>query len=115
MYRSFYKNRNIVLGLKYGVRGVDTFVQLSDGNKQKGNGWTDVVSSSLSKSEKLKLKMDFMRNRPIEEFYDLTEDPGCWDNLINDKSYHDKINEFRVHLKKEMWETNDPMRFDYQH
>jgi hypothetical protein len=57
--------------------------------------------------------MDFMAKRPIEEFYDLTKDPGCWNNLINNKDYKEQINKFRQYLKNEMLSTNDPERYYY--
>jgi len=93
----------------------NSFVQRSDGAKQKGNGWMDVVNSSMNKSEKLKRKMDFMTKRPFEEFYDLTNDPGCWNNLLNNEDYKEQINKFRQYLKNEMLSTNDPERFYYQY
>ncbi len=75
----------------------------------------DVVNSSLGKNEKLKRKMVFMKERPPEEFYDLTKDPGCWDNLINNMDYQEQITKFRHYLKKEMLNTNDPERFYYKY
>jgi N-sulfoglucosamine sulfohydrolase len=93
----------------------NSFVVRSGGTKQRGNGWMDVVNSCLDKSEKLKRKMVFMEERPAEEFYDLTKDPGCWDNLINDTDYHEQITRFRQYLKKEMLNTKDPERFYYHY
>jgi len=93
----------------------NSFVVRSGGTKQMGNGWMDVVNSSLDKSENLKRKMVFMKERPPEEFYDLTKDPGCWDNLINNKDYQEQITKFRHYLKKEMLNTNDPERFYYKY
>jgi len=93
----------------------NSFVVRSDGIKQKPNGWMDVVSSSLDKSEKLKSKIDHMSDRPPEEFYDLGKDPGCWDNLINNKGCQEQVKKFRNYLKKEMFSTNDPERFYYKY
>ena len=73
--------------------------------------WFDVIESSVSKDLKLAARTEFLRKRPVEEFYDLSKDPGCWNNLINDEQYSDKIKEFRAHLKKEMKQTNDPERY----
>ena len=89
----------------------NSFVARSGGKKQKSNGWMDVVQSSLDKSERLKRKMIFMEERPPEEFYDLTKDPGCWDNLIKKGDYQEQITRFRDYLKMEMSTTNDPERF----
>ena len=91
-------------------------VERSGGSKQKDTRWWhDVVNSSLDKSEKLKKKIESLRNRPNEEFFDLIKDPGCWNNLINDKAYGEQISNFRRELKNEMLSTNDPERFYYQH
>jgi len=91
-------------------------VERSNGAKQKDfRWWHDVVNSSLDKSEKLKKKIESLRNRPNEEFFDLSKDPGCWNNLINDHAYREQISKFRKELKNEMLATNDPERFYYQH
>ena len=74
-----------------------------------------MVNSSLAKSEKLKKKIESLRNRPNEEFFDLSKDPGCWNNLINNNAYIEQISKFRKELKNEMFSTNDPERFYYLH
>ena len=68
----------------------------------------DVVNSSLSKSEKLKNKIDYMVYRDPEELYDLNNDPGCWNNLAKDPDYAEQLKEYRQKLYKEMKETADP-------
>jgi hypothetical protein len=68
----------------------------------------DVVNSSLTKSEKLKNKIDFMVFRTPEELYDLKEDPGCWNNLAQQPEYAGKLEEYRKKLYGEMKETADP-------
>jgi len=92
----------------------NSFVVRSGGTKQKSNGWMDVVESSLAENGKLKRKISFMENRPVEEFYDLSKDPGCWDNLIDRSDYQKQITTFRHYLKKEMLNTSDPERFYYK-
>lgn len=47
-------------------------------------------------------------HRPVQEFFDLTKDPGCWDNLIDDSSYRDHIEKMQRQLLWEMTTTNDP-------
>ena len=91
----------------------NSYVVRTDGKNKKAslhdlNGWMDVVNSSLSKSEKLKNKIDFMIYRTPEELYDLKEDPGCWNNLAEQAEYAGKIKEYRKKLYKEMKETADP-------
>ncbi len=94
----------------------NSHVERSGGSKQKDiRYWHDVVNSSLAKSEKLKKKIESLRNRPNEEFFDLSKDPGCWNNLINNNAYIEQISKFRKELKNEMFSTNDPERFYYLH
>jgi N-sulfoglucosamine sulfohydrolase len=94
----------------------NSHVERSGGSKQKDiRWWHDVVNSSLEKSEKLKKKIESLRNRPNEEFFDLSKDPGCWNNLINNNVYIEQISKFRKELKNEMLGTNDPERFYYLH
>lgn len=94
----------------------NSHVERSGGSKQKDiRWWHDVVNASLDKSEKLKKKVESLRNRPNEEFFDLSKDSGCWDNLINDNAYSEQISEFRKKLKTEMLDTNDPERLYYEH
>ena len=87
----------------------------SGAKKQKPNGWMDVVNASLSKNEKLRRKIAFMENRPAEEFYDLTKDPGCWHNLIDSRDHQEQITRFRQYLKREMINARDPERFYYKY
>ena len=68
----------------------------------------DVVNSSLSKSEKLKHKIDYMEFRAPEELYELKKDPGCWHNLASDPDYTDKLEKYRKKMLKEMEDTADP-------
>ncbi|MDR1901776.1 MAG: sulfatase [Treponema sp.] len=43
-----------------------------------------------------------------EEFYDFSKDPDALNNLINDKTYGDKINEYRKRLHEYFRESGDP-------
>ena len=49
----------------------------------------------------------FMKTKPFEEFYDLSNDPYEVNNLINDDKYRGKINEFRSALENWQEEIND--------
>jgi len=86
----------------------NSYVVRSEGKKAKHSGWMDVVNSSLTKSEKLKNKIDYMVYRAPEELYNLKEDPGCWNNHAQDPDYADIIKEYRKKLHEEMKETADP-------
>ena len=52
-------------------------------------------------------KYIFMKTKPYEEFYDLSNDPYELNNLINDDKYRRKINEFRSALENWQEEIND--------
>jgi len=86
----------------------NSYVVRSEGKKAKHSGWMDVVNSSLTKSEKLKNKIDYMVYRAPEELFNLKKDPGCWNNLAQDSQYADIIKEYRKKLYEEMKETADP-------
>ena len=86
----------------------NSYVVRSEGKKAKHSGWMDVVNSSLSKSEKLKNKIEYMVYRAPEELYDLKEDPGCWNNLAKQAEYTGTLEDYRGKLHEEMQETADP-------
>ena len=52
-------------------------------------------------------KYIFMKTKPLEEFYDLVNDPYEVNNIIDDPQYSEKINEFRVALENWQKEIND--------
>ena len=52
-------------------------------------------------------KYIFMKTKPIEEFYDLANDPYEVNNIIDDPQYTKKINEFRVALENWQKEIDD--------
>jgi N-sulfoglucosamine sulfohydrolase len=86
----------------------NSYVIRSDGKKAKHSEWMDVVNSSLTKSEKLKNKIDYMVYRAPEELFDLKEDPGCWNNLAEEAEYAGTLEDYREKLHEEMQETADP-------
>ena len=86
----------------------NSYVVRSKGKMAKHSGWMDVVNSSLSKSEKLKNKIDYMVYRAPEELFDLKKDPGCWNNLAENTDYQEIMKEYRKKLLKEMEDTADP-------
>ena len=49
----------------------------------------------------------FMKTKPVEEFYDLANDPYEVNNIIDDPQYTKKINEFRVALENWQKEIDD--------
>jgi N-sulfoglucosamine sulfohydrolase len=89
----------------------NSYVQRFSGEKTMPSPWFGVVQSSVNENAQLTEWTERLRKRPVEEFYDLKKDPGCWNNLINDDKYQDQINDFRSHLMMEMQQTNDPERY----
>ena len=49
----------------------------------------------------------YIKTKPLEEFYDLVNDPYEVNNVIDDPQYSEKINEFRVALENWQKEIND--------
>ncbi|QGY45630.1 sulfatase-like hydrolase/transferase [Maribellus comscasis] len=109
--KDFYPQRSIIN--KEFCYIWNPYVERFKGEKRIPLNWVDVIASSISENLKLAARTEFLRKRPVEEFYDLSNDPGCWNNLINDEQYADKIKEFKAYLKKEMMQTNDPERYYY--
>lgn len=93
----------------------NSYVQRSHGKKVVPMPWNSIVQSSVDKDQRLARRMGFLKKRPVEEFYDLSKDPGCWNNLIHHKEYQEEINRFRATLKREMMESNDPERLNFRH
>ena len=51
----------------------------------------------------------FFRNRVLEEFYDMKNDPDNMNNLIDNPEYQDIIAQHRAELEAWMESTNDPV------
>ncbi len=54
-------------------------------------------------------RLDLLRHRLLEEFYDVSKDPDCLVNLIDDPSYREEIRRHRSMLEDWMRDTADPM------
>ena len=68
----------------------------------------DIVRTSLDIDPEFARKADQIINKPAEEFFDLVNDPGCWNNLARDPAYSEKIKDYRKRLLHEMKSTADP-------
>jgi N-sulfoglucosamine sulfohydrolase len=71
-------------------------------------GWMDIVRTSMDVDPEFARKADQIINKPAEEFFDLVNDPGCWNNLARDPAYAEKIKDYRKRLLHEMKSTADP-------
>ncbi len=54
-------------------------------------------------------RMDFLKHRVLEEFYDIQNDPNALVNLIADPQYQPEVTRLRNALEESMRDTNDPM------
>ncbi|HKK17656.1 MAG TPA: sulfatase [Opitutales bacterium] len=107
----FYPQRSIINGQYCYIW--NAYVQRSNGTKVVPMFWNDVLLSGNGKNKIAEERIAYFKNRPVEEFFDLSKDPGCWNNLIDDKNYQEEIARFRAILKREMMESKDPERFIY--
>jgi len=89
------------------------YVRISNGEKVVPMPWNDVVQAGNENDSKLAARLAYYMDRPVEEFYDLSKDPGCWNNLINDPDYKERVAHFRKALKQEMVRTNDPQKENF--
>lgn len=100
----------------YGERNINPDVPLIyDGaiDPLTGHCWKSMKEAAAT-DEKLKERVNFIKRRLPEEFYDLTEDPYCFNNLINDKKYALKIEQYKKLLEKHLREVSDPIIARFQ-
>ncbi|MCF7849594.1 MAG: sulfatase [Kiritimatiellales bacterium] len=53
-------------------------------------------------------RVKMWRDRVVEEFYDLENDPGCLNNLAGNPEYKELADKFRTRMRTWMAETKDP-------
>ena len=87
----------------------NSYVTRSKGAQRFETSWIDVIQSSLTADHpRLLAKIEAIVDKPAEELFDLTHDPGCWNNLAQDPAHADTLNEYRMKLASEMESTDDP-------
>jgi N-sulfoglucosamine sulfohydrolase len=62
-----------------------------------------------------KRSFEALVNRPREELYDLTKDPGEFHNVAADPAYADVLKDLRERLKNWQEKTDDPWLIKYKH
>jgi len=73
-------------------------------------GLTMQAMQKASKTNtKIAARVNLFRKRPLEEFYDLRNDPNCLKNIIDDASYTDELQLMKKELKNWMKEKDDPL------
>ncbi|NLR91721.1 sulfatase family protein [Flammeovirga agarivorans] len=74
-----------------------------------------VMANILSKNDPaVKERVNYLKYRRVEEFYDLEKDPDALHNLIDDPQYQEEINKMRNALEGWMKETGDYTLFAFQ-
>jgi len=67
------------------------------------------MKKAAARDAVLKKRVEFIKRRAPEEFYDLSHDPYCLNNVMKEDRYHDKIQFFKNMLEEQMVATNDPI------
>jgi N-sulfoglucosamine sulfohydrolase len=85
----------------------------SDGTywyRNNNEGRTMAAMNEAAKTNhSIQARVDLFRYRVPEEFYDLTNDPDCLENLVNDPAHAATLQELQRELVVQMKKTNDPM------
>ncbi len=77
------------------------------GDATGGLTWKAMVRAG-EKDQKIADRVELYRHRVREKFYDLKNDPDCYNNLIDKPEYGIKIKEFKEMMLKEMKKYKDP-------
>ncbi len=87
------------------------FNAFSDGKfeyKNNNEGQTMKAMVQAAKTDKrIERRVDIFRHRVPQEFYDLSSDPGCVQNLIDSPEHQSLIKKYQSRLRRWMVETND--------
>jgi N-sulfoglucosamine sulfohydrolase len=67
------------------------------------------MAELAAKDDELMQRLDMLRYREVEEFYDIQNDPDCLVNLISDPRYQKEIEQLQSELEVHMRVTNDPV------
>ncbi len=97
------------------------FSAFSDGkfaykNNNEGQTMKAMVQAGKTDST-IQARVDMFRFRVPQEFYDLKQDPGCTNNLMNSPAHQARIKQFQKRLRTWMVKTNDHClpAFDVRH
>ena len=102
------------------MRGVQTkkylylFNPWSNGERVFATATTGTVTyrrmvDLASSSKSLSARLDLYKHRVPEELYDVTKDPDCLINLINQPKHENELKELRAKLDAWMAHSKDPM------
>jgi arylsulfatase A-like enzyme len=87
----------------------NSYVIRSGGKQRFQRSWMDVVQPCLDgRHPDLSRKVGSIIDKPVEELFDLTADPGCWQNLADRREHQEILNLYRKRLQHEMTVSQDP-------
>lgn len=95
----------------HGESNIDpNYPLIYDGNIDPLTGlcWKS-MKEAAARDPDLAKRVEFIKNRVPEEFYDLRTDPYCLDNRITDTSYSGRVAEMKRMVEQQMERTNDPL------
>lgn len=88
-----------------------------DDYRYRNNNEKDVMAAmdaaALTDPE-IAARIQVYRYRTIEELYDLENDPGCIENLIDNPAYADQLEELRDAMVTRMQQSTDPVLTAFQ-
>jgi N-sulfoglucosamine sulfohydrolase len=67
------------------------------------------MSEMAKTNSAVKARVDLMNHRVLEEFYNVSRDPDCLKNLINDPASQKEITRLRKEMESWMKKTSDPL------
>ena len=88
-----------------------------DGYYYRNNNEKDVMAAmeqaALTDPE-IAARVQMYRYRVLEELYDLRNDPGCINNLIDNPLYAGRLDELRTAMETRMKQSTDPVLRAFQ-
>jgi N-sulfoglucosamine sulfohydrolase len=87
----------------------------SDGSDKVGtvatgmHSWRCIVAAGEAGNAEAAAYANFFLYRSVEELYDMTVDPDCLINLVDDPDYADELAEMRVRMEQVMIESGDDL------
>jgi len=117
VFKAYMENSS---GQRTPMRAVETakflyiFNPWSDGERAlfsaTNNTKTHKKMLQLAKqSPEVAARMQFLKHRVLEEFYDVQNDPDCLINLIDDPAYQKEIEQYRTMLEEWLVDIEDPL------
>ena len=82
-----------------------------------GGAFSAMQQAAKSDSQ-IAARINHLRLRTVEEFFDLNADPGCLTNLVGsalDEPKKEKLNDLRSQLRRWMVQVNDPALHAFDH